>query len=113
MFFRWSSVLVLITMAMLSRAEVSFQDNFDRADDNDIDALADGMGGLAAPMIYSETDGSVSLPALTRVFGNELKLADGPNVSVVGLTSYNFTNAAILAEGGGVAGYGPESVAID
>ncbi|VGO13448.1 hypothetical protein PDESU_02005 [Pontiella desulfatans] len=99
MFFRWSSVLVLITMAMLSRAEVSFQDDFDRADDNDIDALVNGMGGLAAPMTYSETD-SAGSDAITRVFGNELKLADGTSASVVGLTSYNFTNAAILAEGG-------------
>jgi len=99
-------VLALLAMASIARLQaqtVLFSDTFDRADDVDIDASSMGMSGLAAPMTYLETDSQVPITAsnlLTQVTNNTLYLAFGPNASVVGLESYNFTNNVILADGG-------------
>ncbi|NLK42726.1 MAG: sulfatase [Planctomycetes bacterium] len=77
-----------------------FTDSFNRPDNDNISASPVGMSGLAAPMIYIERgDALTGNDALTRIFGNALRLADGPNASTLFL-DHNFTNPEILAAGG-------------
>ena len=84
-----------------SQAAVNlFTDSFDRPDNNNISISSVGMSGLAAPMIYVERgDALVENDALTRIFDNALRLADGPNASTLYL-DHNFTNPEFLAAGG-------------
>ncbi len=81
---------------------VLFSDTFERADNTDIDAESGGMSGLAAPMTYFESDVQpvVNNENLTTITGGKLGMATGPNMSCVGLASYNFTNDVILTDGG-------------
>ncbi len=80
---------------------ILFSDTFDRANSLVIDATTNGMSGLAAPMTYWESDMPIlANDTYTQISGNALDMAVGPNASVVGLTSYNFTNSAILGDGG-------------
>ncbi len=78
-----------------------FADSFDRPDSTDLDAQSAGMTGTSRAVSYSESD---TLPAandesLSQILSNSLRLADGPNASVIGL-SHNFTDPQILADGG-------------
>ncbi len=97
----WAFALaVLLAVPNGAQATVFFSDTFDRADNIDVDASSTGMSGTAAPMTYSESDSIVGDDNLTAIVGNTLHLADGPSASVMGLGSYNFTNATMLSEGG-------------
>ena len=86
-----------------AQATVLFQDTFDRSDSDDIDLSSVGMSGIAAPMTYWESDSLVTgtdSNLLTQVTNSALNMAFGSNASVVGLTSHNFIDSEILAEGG-------------
>ena len=97
---RIATAVAILTVPFSAPAALYFQDTYDRANSLDIDASTIGMTGLAAPMVYLETDGTVGNDSLTQILDNTLRMADGPNASVVGLVSRNLTNDQILAEGG-------------
>jgi arylsulfatase A-like enzyme len=88
-------------LAGTSQATVNlFTDSFDRPNNNNISASTAGMSGLAAPMTYVERgDAIVPNDALTRIFSNALRLADGPNASTLYL-NHNFIDSKILECGG-------------
>lgn len=96
------ALLAVFSMAipMISQGSLLFSDNFDRPDSLDIDSSTAGMGGSVGSMTYWESDGIGADDALTHVTNNVLNTADGPNASVIGLTSHNFTDAAITSDGG-------------
>jgi hypothetical protein len=102
-------LLMAISMASLSAAAVPshtlFSDNYDRADNHDIDAEATGMSGLLAPLTYVEIgDTIVPNTALTRIQSNQLYLAAGSNASTLYL-DHNFVDSEILAADGMRVGY--------
>ena len=99
-------ILTLTIMALASMAfagqttTVIFNDSFDRAANNDIDASSTGMSGVASPVTYVESgDADASNEGLTNIENNQLQLADGPNMSVLYI-DHNFINSEILAAGG-------------
>ncbi len=91
-----------------------FADTFNRAFtmplNTDIDSGTDGMSGPLSPMTYLEVWEGASIGATNYVdsttyigldsLGNEVcSMANGPVMSIFGL-DYNFTNTAILTDGG-------------
>ena len=95
-----------LILALPASGTVLFQDTFDRANGNDIDASTTGMSGTAGSVIYVETDPGVAptgtLPdpeVLTNITGNTLHLAEGTNASAIGIDGHNFTDAIITTTG--------------
>lgn len=80
-------------------AVVLFRDRFARntQPNDDVDADPGGMAGSLAPLAYFE--GADEAPGLANIEGDRLHLADGPNSSQIHL-DHNFTDAAMLSEGG-------------
>jgi len=108
--------MVLITMLSVVSAGVAavpsytlFSDNFNRADNHDIDAEATGMGGLLAPLTLVEMGDDVVFPiqsgtglpntGLTRIQANQLYQAAGPNASTL-YVDHNFVDSQITAADG-------------
>ncbi|MEN1680441.1 MAG: dockerin type I domain-containing protein [Planctomycetota bacterium] len=85
-----SAVAAAVTLLVLTgpaSAQVLFQDTFDRANNDDIDADTTGMLGTLAPLTYLEgpAGDSVADGSLSNIENNALQLADGPNMSMVSL----------------------------
>jgi len=74
----------------LVRSGVLFSDGFDRADSADVDASAEGMGGVLAPLAYFERE-------TASVTGGMLSL-NGWTSDIV--PEHSFTDSLILAGGG-------------
>ena len=86
-----------LLVSALPGQELLFSDNFDRPDDLDLDAAADGMGGPLAPLIYGEPydrDGIES-----RIIDGALHTANGPGQTYFVL-DHNFIDDLILAGDG-------------
>ena len=94
------TVLASVAVPMLSAADVLFQDTFNRADSNDLNASATGKSGIYSAAQYVEvTDNLTTNDALTNIGGNRLSLADGNNASDLHI-SQNFAVSEITSAGG-------------
>ena len=103
----WKTLLLLSAFSVLganASANVLFSDSYDRADNLDIDADTAGMGGSLAPLTYVEKGDIIAGDGFTNIKNNQLYLADGPNASSYYL-DHNFTDSAILTDGGMKIGY--------
>jgi hypothetical protein len=99
----------LMVMAVNVNAEVLFSDSFNRANNVDIDASTDGMGGSLGSLAYVEIgDDSIygqqsgtglPYPELTSIVDNQLYMAYGTNMTTMYL-DHNFTDSEITAAGG-------------
>ncbi len=102
-------MVMLLMMALNANATVLFSDNYNRANDNNIDASSGGMGGSLGSLTYVEIgDDEIypvqsgtgnPYPELTHIENNQLYMATGTNMSTMYL-DHNFTDAAILSDGG-------------
>lgn len=102
-------LLVVLGCISISGAAVPsatlFSDSFDRANDNNIDASSDGMGGLLSPLTYVEIgDDEIypvqsgtgnPYPELTHIQDNHLYMAYGTNMTTMYL-GHNFVDSQIL-----------------
>ncbi len=90
---------VLLTAAANVSATVLFSDSYNRANNTDIDASADGMAGTLAPLIYVEAFEGSGQPTSIAIVNNQLNVAMGPGMGSL-FIDRNFTDADILAAGG-------------
>lgn len=80
-------------------ASACFQDLYNRADNNDIDAETDGMSGSLSPITYMETfepSGSDSI----QINNDRLQMATTNEGMSSMYLDHNFIDASILAKGG-------------
>ena len=108
---KWNVFLVVIVVMLVAnvKAEVLFSDSFNRADNVDIDASSDGMGGSLGSLtyveigddeIYPQQSGTgLAYPELTSVVDNQLYMAYGTNMTTMYL-DHNFNDSEIIAAGG-------------
>jgi len=88
------SIALLLTMALYARADVFLSDTFNRANNVDIDASADGMSGTLAPCAYQEAfEGSGT--ASIAIVSNQLNVAQGVGMSSL-FIDHNLIDADIL-----------------
>jgi hypothetical protein len=93
------SILAALVMAVNANATVLFSDSFDRANNTDIDASSDGMGGTLSPLTYNEVFEGSGQASSIQVSSNQLNVAVGVGMSSLYLDR-NFTDAAIISDGG-------------
>jgi hypothetical protein len=92
------SLAVLLLIAAHGRADVFFADTFNRTNNTDIDASADGMSGTLAPCIYQEAfEGSGA--ASIAIVSNQLNVAQGVGMSSL-FIDHNLVDEAILTSDG-------------